>query len=198
MSSKIPTKKQSKKITTQSTKKTNPTTPENDYIKMCQAKRTRNHKHLEKVLEDIKMKRKKISYTPTNSPKNTTAKAGVQGCKSPSQKNTVKKKVPLSKTITRKSIITKKCTHNDILAFNEEADRRYFVKGWDLHGSKCMSCNIKFGEGTNMPSITQPVYICNNRIATGCKNAFCQDCYLMKMKSDGNNKRSRRTRKKLN
>ena len=157
---------------------------------MCQAKRNRNNQYLAKVLKDIKTKQKTPSSTPTNSPKKSISKAP--------HKNTAKKKALSSKRATKKLVITRKCTHNDIFAFNEETDRRYFSKGWDLHCSKCMTCNIKFGEGTYIPSITQPIYVCNNRIATGCTHAFCQDCYSVKMKSDANSNRSRRTRRNLN
>ena len=168
-----------------------PATPDNEYMKMCRAKQSRNNEYLAKVLADIKTKQKSTSSTPTNSPKKSTSKARAQSNITTPPKNTAKKKALSSKKATKKSVIAQKCTHNDISAFNEETDRRYFSKGWDLHGSKCMTCNIKFGEGTNIPSISQPIYVCNNRIATGCKHAFCQDCYLIKMKSDTNRNRSR-------
>ena len=165
---------------------------------MCRNKQNRNNKYLAKVLEDLKTKRKSPSCTPTNSPKNSTSKARGQRSVTPPRKNTAKKKTLPSKITTKKPVTTQRCTHNDIFAFDEEADRRYFLKGWDLHGSKCMTCNIKFGEGTNIPSISQPIYVYNNRITTGCTHAFCQQCYSVKMNSDTNNNRSRRTRKKLN
>ena len=104
------------------------------------------------------------------------------------------------KTDIKNSPVAKKptCTHKDIVTLDEESDRRYCAKGQDLHGAKCMSCNIGFGKEHNIPSITQPIYVYNNRTATGCIHVFYQDCYNTKMKNDGINNGNQQTRRKFN
>ena len=88
---KIPVKKKVKKTNNETKDKSTPATPDNEYLQMCQAKRNRNAKFLERVMTDMKTKRKSSSTTPRNSQKNSTSKARAQGSTTPAQKNSAKK-----------------------------------------------------------------------------------------------------------
>ena len=69
------------------------------------------------------------------------------------------------------------CKHRCIEEFEIEEDKRYFADGFDMHNSKCMNCGIKFGVHQNPPSPTQPVFVCKNRMVSGCQHAYCGVCY---------------------
>ena len=95
-----------KKITKE---KPTPSTPDNEYMKMCRAKRSRNNEYLAKVLEDIKKKGKSPSCTPTNSPKTSKSKGRDRGSITPPSRNTAKKRYCLR--IKQESLLSPRNVH---------------------------------------------------------------------------------------
>ena len=163
--------------------------PCSEYLQMVKSKRKKNRTKL----QDLGL----IENTPT--PKK---KKGTKRISSPSnERQSPAARRKLTSPRKTKSVV-EKCPYDHSFystSYNEEKDKRYLDKKYDLFGVKCQGCEKSFTkiEKTNTitPTNAAPMYVCCGRTKHKCVHSFCFACYQTRFIE--HNPRRRRTVRKI-
>ena len=136
------------------------------------------------------------------------AKAVVNDRKTPSKTATKKiitrksnSKIQRNETCdnTKRKKVTSKCPYDHThysYAYHEEWNCKYFAQNGALYDVRCNECQKLITdeekEGSVMPTMCRPVFVCGGRNHYECKNTLCNVCYNKKILED--KPRSMRTR----
>lgn len=163
--------------------------PCSQYLQMVMSKRKKNRTKLQdlglldKTPTPKKRKGTKRIYSPKEQRKSPAARRKLT---SPKKTESVEIKCPYDHSCFSTS-------------YNEENDKRYLEKRYDLFGVKCQGCEKLFTkiEKTNTltPTNVAPMYVCCGRTIHKCLHSFCYACYQSRFME--HNPRRRRTARKI-
>ena len=150
-------------------------------------------KHKNKVLQNKSSSKSKAVVNDKKAQSKTATKKAVTR----KSHSTIQRKVTCDNTKRKK--VTMKCPYDHThysYAFHEEWNCKYFAENGALYDVRCNECQKLITdeekEGSVMPTMCRPVFVCGGRNHYGCKHTLCNVCYNKKILQD--KPRSMRTR----
>ena len=150
-------------------------------------------KHKNKVLQNKSSSKSKAVKNDKKAQSKTATKKVVTR----KSHSTIQRKETCDNTKRKK--VTMKCPYDHThysYAFHEEWNCKYFAENGALYDVRCNECQKLITdeekEGSVMPTMCRPVFVCGGRNHYECKNTLCNVCYNKKILED--KPRSMRTR----
>ena len=163
--------------------------PVSQYLQMVKSKRKKNRTKL----QDLGL----LAKTPT--PKKRKCNKRILSPKERKQSPAARRKLTSPK---KAKSVDEKCPYDHFCystSYNEEKDKRYLEKRYDLFGVKCQGCKKSFTRidtnNTITPTNAAPMYVCCGRTKYKCLHSFCYACYQSRFME--HNPRRRRTARKI-